>query len=695
LQSFSASVAASSPSQLAAGIRRWWPVSLVAVCALVPLAIDPWGLRPFLPPKDATLVIGTALAALLAAVAWFTASAHPASAPGGLASPAAHPQPVEKCGLNWPADPPLITLAVAFCVWTLAAPMLTATSRELHLHGAVRFTAVVGLAALVGVATAADSRWRYRIAGAFVFASVLMTVHASLQAFGRDPLEFLVGAPVQAAGRWRAFATTGNPNWTGAYLAATAPFVARVAHQWSRSARLAGLLVWPLYGAAVLATGSRLAMIALMVAGLAWWWGLRQGLGKIAPGVRRRRTPGPAIVVVLATSALLAFRFGDSLLTRWQDMGSVFGRLAQFGSALMLILNSPLTGHGLDHFQLLLPQGLQQFLPELPPTWQDQVPRTLTAHVHNDYLETAVEAGIVGAALLTMLWFLAVRRALRGSRPRGRNAEGGNEAPTARIPLEPALAASLISLAVLALGSIPLQTPATAVLFWVALALVATGRHDGDARKISVDPRAPDASPTGAHEPVVSRVARWTRRVAPGTCLLGGLALVGVSVWYGAVVAQGNRRAAQARALLTAGAYQEAEALYRRVLSGNPWDHESGMLLAAILVARDESDEALEVLDEAERWSASRDAWLVRAEALRISGRLEDAADVLDGAIRAVPDFLRAHYALGALHIALGQEAQAAAAYRRILASSQDSPAAEALKDGAREKLAEIAEGTR
>lgn len=695
-------MASSGPSKLAAGIRRWWPVSLLTVCALVPLAVDPWGLRPFLPPKDATLVVGSALAALLAAVAWLAASAHPRV----FQHPAS-----SRASLDWPGDPPLITLAVAFWAWTLAAPMLTATSKALHLYGTVRFTAVVGLAALAVVAATADPRWRYRIAGAFVVTSVLMMVHALLQASGRDPFEFLVGGPVQAAGRWRAFATTGNPNWTGAYLAATAPFVARVVHQWSRPTRLAGLLVWPLIGTAVLATGSRLAMIALIVAGLAWWWGLRQGLESIAPegarsvraSSRMQQAPGqpeaqgghgylaPGLtVLVLATSALLAIRFGDSLLTRWQDVGSIYGRLVQFGSALMLIVNSPLTGHGLDHFQLLLPHGLEQFLPALPPTWQDRVPRTLTAHVHNDYLETAVEAGIVGAALLTVLWFLAVRRAL--SRSPVRRAGGDDEdlvarngEPASGIPLEPALAACLISLAVLALGSIPLQTPATALLFWMALALVATGCHDGDARKVGVNARATDES----------QPAGWMRRVAPGACVLGVLALASVSVWYGVLVIQGNRRAAQARALLAAEEYEEAEDLYRQVVRVNPWDHESGMLLAAILVARDESGEALAVLDEAERWSASRDAWLVRAEALRISGRLADAADVLDGAIRAVPDFLRAHYALGNLRAALGQEARASAAYRRIVASSQDSPMAEALKDQAREKLAEIAGGTR
>ena len=116
--------------------------------------------------------------------------------------------------------------------------------------------------------------------------------------------------------------------------------------------------------------------------------------------------------------------------------------------------------------------------------------------------------------------------------------------------------------------------------------------------------------------------------------------------------------------------------------------------MAAVLVARGEPSEALEVLDRAERWSASRDAWLVRAEALRISVRLEEAAEVLEGAVRAVPDFLRAHSALGDLRVALGQGAAAADAYRRILASTQDSPLAVALKGRASEKLVEIAAGT-
>ena len=658
---------------------------LVAVCAVVPLAVDPWGLRPFLPPKNASLVLGSALVALLAAAAWLVRSSQ--SEPGPASAARRRP------GLR---DNPLIVLALLFWVWTVTAPMLTSASMALHLLGAARFTAVVGLAALALAAGVSGPQWRYRIAGAFAVTSVLMMAHALLQASGIDPFELLVGRPVQATGRWRAFTTTGNPNWTAAYLAATAPLVARV----GRASRVFEWLVWTLFGAAVLATGSRLALIALLSAAAAWWWGRRSitsgnakqpGVHGVGPSKQRYLVGSLVVLLGVAVSAQIVIRFGSALWTRWQDLGSIFGRLIHFGAALTLIGKSPWTGHGLDHFRLMLPEGLQGFLPSLGVTWQDRIPRTLTTHVHNDFLETGVEAGIVGAILLVLLWVLALRRTLVRHRLQEWVRQGSNFRQ--RIPLEPALGACLIALGVLALGSVPLRTPSTALLFWIVLALVAAPSHErsaGSASRQEVRGRRRGDHVLTQRDEVTrsacSGTRRWTKRASLGALFLA-LPVVGLAAWHGAEVISGNRAAAQAHARLAAEQYRDAEALFRRVAGQNPWDHESRVLLAGLLVARGESDEALRVLDRAERWSASREAWLVRAEALRMTGRLEQAAEVLDSAVRAVPDFLRAHLALGDLYGSLGEEARAEAAYRRVGDSSQDSPWAAALKARAQREL--------
>lgn len=645
-------------------------------CALVPLAFDPWGLRPYLPVKNAALVVGAAGATLLAALAW--------SAP----SPFRTRQPFDDA-----IDRRVVLLAAAFWLWALCAPAVAADSRPLHLLGAVPLIASAVLATLA-VAAASTPRWRYRIAAGFAATSLVMMTHALLQSTGHDPLALLFDAPLQAAGRWRAFTTTGNPNWTGAFLAATAPLAAVTLADRPRLGHVALPLLWLLYGATILATGSRLALIALAVGAAAWWWGRQRCRGPSGDAPSAASLWAVTLILLLAVTvgALATPYFADYLPERWHDIDSLYGRLYQFGAAWKLVGQSPWVGHGLGHFQLLLPDGMRRLLPEISMAWRERAPAALTAHAHNDFLETAVESGLVGLALLGAVWILAVLRARKECRPNGADAEAA-PSPAADLPpssataaLEPGLMACLVALAILGLGSIPLQTPSTLMLFWVVVGLVAAG--DKSESRPSASSSAgyiAHGSTTGGHP------APWSRLpAAQTTFVVGSLVLAGVACWHGANLVVANRDAAHARDLLAAQQYERAEQTYRRVLRRSPWDHESGMLLSAVLVAQGRPADALVVLDQAERWSVSREAWLVRAEALRTMGKPERAAEVLDGAILAIPDFLRAHSALAALHIELAQNAMAAAGYRRILASTQDSPLARALKEDARDALAEI-----
>jgi len=538
----------------------------------------------------------------------------------------------------------VVAAALMFLGWAVLSPLTVAANPALHLLGAAQLLAVATLGALTAFAVRCDERWRLRLTGTIAVTAVLMAIHALLQAAGLDPLGLLLGTPPLAEGRWRTFTTAGNPNWTGAYLACTAPLVARLARR--RISPALEAAVWALFATAVLLTGSRLAFIAFVAGGSCWWWTAKPVSRPSIQWFSRRRD-----IVVVASLVLLGVVlvvFAGEMAERWGDLRSIGGRLVSFGAAVHLVSGSPIAGQGLDHFPLSLPDGLRQLHAQVGDAWLEWWPRSLTAHVHNDLLEMGVEAGLVGALVLAVLWGLAFIRSRRR---------------------EPAVAAALLSLAVLAVASVPLQIPTTMLLFSVLIGLAA------------IRPAIP------AEEP--------RRAAAPGAVLRGlvSLVLLGVVVVsfdHGLSVLQANRTARNSRALLAARDFEATETGLREVLAATPWDHESGAILAALEVDEGRAEEALEVLDSIDRWSASRGAWLVRARALQAQQLEMQAVEVLEAAVDALPDFLRAHYLLGDLHSSLGDQDRARAAYERVLESAQNSSVARAFKERARRALLEV-----
>jgi hypothetical protein len=401
--------------------------------------------------------------------------------------------------------------------------------------------------------------------------------------------------------------------------------------------RLAALaLAWGALLAAVTATGSRLGLLAL-VTGVAYW-----GLASVRSGALAR--PRRIRWVVLLAGLLLgvAAGFGE----RWSDPGSAIARVVHLRAALERVKVAPVAGHGLEHAALALPEGLRALRPALGPGWEPWIPKELLARTPNALLETAVEAGLPAAALLAALWFLALRRS-------GRDAALG-----------PALGGVLVAAAVLGLGAAPLHHPALALVFWVAVGLVAAPPNVGPAPLSSF-----------------SRTARVPAVVA---AFLVAAAVLG----HQARALATNRLAAQGHAALAQGRHAEAEHLARRVLVRAPAHHEAAVVLGLLLLHQERPQEALEVLGRAEQHGVSLDAWLLKADALRAVGSGAQARVVLEAALAAVPDFVRARLLLGDLHDEAGDEDLPVQAYRAVLASPQTSARARVWKERAQARLA-------
>lgn len=641
-------------------------VALAIVVLAVPLAIDPSGFHPFLPVKQAVLLFGVALTALVAAAqfsgkAWSTSDARP-------------PQRAHGPWGRW-----LAIALLAWWTWSLVAVTPRASNPALHLgFGWACWSAyiVVFFAAMQHARRARNQhspRNLELLLGAVGAAALVMACHACLQAANADPLAWIVGRPVQESGRWRIFTTAGNPDWTAEFLAAAAPIAVWWASRFTRRATW----LWLLFAIAILPTGSRLGVAGLLLGAAICAWAPWRG-----PREKRlpRNWPG-TLLAGLAASGLLALLLrGDgyaAALLRWNDFHSVLGRLQLWQASLHLIAARPILGFGLDHFALVLPDGLRAAAASLDPLARSHMPDLLTAHAHNDFLEAAVEAGIPGALLLLALFALGLHAAWRALDAPPSAATQRLDDPSApdRIRVAaavPALTASLGVLFMLALASAPLHTPATALLFWLALGCVAGLMHA--------------TPPDGA---CLARASRRAWQRAGGMVAL--CATLAITVWAGhrafALLAE-NRQAAAAAAMAASGQAPEAARLYEDALACAPWDHESGVALASLWIDGHQPDAALHALDRADAWSQSRESWLLRGQALMLENDSRAALQVAEHATAAMPDFLRAQMLQARLAQRLGKTSEATAAWHQILLSPQRSARAQRIRFEAAQALA-------
>jgi len=168
---------------------------------------------------------------------------------------------------------------------------------------------------------------------------------------------------------------------------------------------------------------------------------------------------------------------------------------------------------------------------------------------------------------------------------------------------------------------------------------------------------------------------------------IGGIAatcvVLAATVWAGnraVVLLNENRQVAAAASMALSGEARAAERLYATALARAPWDHESGVALASLLLDDRRPAAALDALDRADAWTQSRESWLARAHALLLRHDTGAALQVMEQATAAVPDFLRAEMLQARLAASMGRKAEAKAAWHQVLLSPQRSARARQLK---------------
>jgi O-antigen ligase len=531
-------------------------VGLVFVAIV--LTFQPFGLDQFLLPKALVLLVGGSLIA-------------------GM---------VVARGTAIRGDLLLSGLVLTFLVWSVVAPLVHARNRSLHLIGAgeALMLAVVFLGALG--ARASGERGVRRLVRLLALPAVIIAPLAVAQGLGIDPLRLFFDLSSVRPGRWQVLTTLGNPSWTAELLVLLLPVVLAAGKPSGTLRRW-----WP--GAVTLVccigvalTGSRGAVVGMVVAAVMGW---RLGL------VRRGRWIAAAGVIVVGVFVVA---------TGWSRLGEMkplTGRLGLWAAGVHLVGQEPLTGWGLRHTALVLPEGLSPVVAGLDPELTRWLPTVLVDRLDEDLLQVAAERGLPAAFILLLIWCRTVWLSLKRYRRE-------------RQVLDGVIVVVLTTFGVLSLGSAPFHTPATAVLFWILVGFVA------GAGPVSV---------AGGRE-------RARRRVWAG--VLGGTAVAVAVLWWVALpVVRSNAIAGAAHWQVRDGQFEEASTALAPVVARMPWMTGASIDSSRALVGAGRTPEALVVLDNAQHWASSEWFWATRARALARLGLGQQARRELEAGLGVLP----------------------------------------------------------
>lgn len=274
---------------------------------------------------------------------------------------------------------------------------------------------LLAYAAIAAASIEAGREWSGRWLTALIGGATVAGVYGIAQYFG---FELFVRDPIR---RWWtvAFATTGHPNYYGAYMVLVFPF-ALTAWLGTRATRssVAALLATLVLYAGILFSYSRAA-----------WAGGMLAVAVLATAVPLRRSAAVRFRAVIAGAALLVITClflvpGGPLAARdqaspaWEARTAfelsgprVADRVYLWHQGVASLARRPLLGYGPDNLVLVFPQQWD----ETRARFWGPVPRTID-RAHNEFLDLGLSLGIVG--LLAYGWVVgtALRSAVRALR---------------------------------------------------------------------------------------------------------------------------------------------------------------------------------------------------------------------------------------------------------------------------------------
>jgi exopolysaccharide production protein ExoQ len=203
----------------------------------------------------------------------------------------------------------------------------------------------------------------------------------------------LAGAVAAFQGDGRFLGLMINPNTIGYFAAPILPpAVLLVAQMRPGRQRLVLFVAILVIGAGIALSGSRAGVLAAFV-------GITVGLvlaGKFRQSRQARRAFVLLTLIVIAGVVVfpalgLTARSGGQSVEGFLEIGGGSGRELNWVHALPLVTEEPVFGHGLGSTPTLFPQV------------QSLTQSVILGGAHNSYLEAAIDLGLVGALLLTVL----------------------------------------------------------------------------------------------------------------------------------------------------------------------------------------------------------------------------------------------------------------------------------------------------
>lgn len=437
--------------------------------------------------------------------------------------------PPRRLFASSPAAVPALALGALLLGGAICSP-----SPSFSWTGALSFASflVVGLAAASGTAAPGFP------GRAVVLSAAVPVLLGLLQAAGLDPTSWQVTVAESFHGR--ICSTLGNPNFLGAWLAGVLPFVAAGALAARGTSRIlhSSLLVGGLMVLAL--SGSRGGLLGGIGAAAVLLLALRRAGSLPRLPVRKLAVAaGAAALLAAAVLAVAPPKVRDRLLFADSGEAGVTGagmvtrnesvrfRVLTWKQSARAAREAPVLGAGAGRFQVVYPRWR---LPEIIRMFGQH--SYMTDHPENAWLETLVEAGVVGLGLLFWL-FAAAAHALI--------ARLAAASPRTRLDAA-ACAGSLAGLAVSNSFGVDIHYGATAALAAVVLGTAFPAPPAAPARPPVPGPAPRRPGLFGVAAAAALSLA-WARLYTSDALLARGLALSRPPTWDAAVSFYARARA--------------------------------------------------------------------------------------------------------------------------------------------------------
>jgi hypothetical protein len=198
--------------------------------------------------------------------------------------------------------------------------------------------------------------------------------------------------------------------------------------------------------AAVAANTSRMAQVVALLLLVAICVQFGPSLLRKLPGARKSVAFAGVLAILLALIAFAQATHLDQPLNRWQEQsGRILddARWPAFRVAMSALPNVGLCGFGPGTFRVVFPTYNAESANQAPGTWR---------FLHDDYMQTVLEWGWLGASLWALLFFGGVGIAIRSYHKHARR----DWIPRRRV-LQPLVIIALIGVALHALVDFPFQ----------------------------------------------------------------------------------------------------------------------------------------------------------------------------------------------------------------------------------------------